>query len=660
MHPAARRRIGNAWFWATLGTFLAAAAYLVVLALGGEGEFEVKEDALPLLVVTLLVGVAGLVGGWREHRRALEEVDDLAGLEEERQAHARSREQLGTRLQERERELEGERAEVARLRRAREAEKAWNAELRSEVFRMSAERGVLADSLTDIRELVLRVAVNLTEAEKGLLLSREDQDEDGRLDLAAAIGFDNDPESSEVAQRFAGEVIERDTTVREDDSREIERERDSAADQEIRNLVAIPIYIQDRFSGAVVCANRPGGFEELDDDVLLALGDHAGAILQNGRLHRELRGSYLATVGLLAEAMAAKDPFLRGHSDEVSEYVAAVCDELDVPQSRREELIFASLLHDVGKIGVSERILLKPAALTPEERGVVELHPRIGYRLVQRVPALRPIAPAILHHHERFDGNGYPAGLSGDEIPIEARIICVADSFSAMTAERPYRRRMSLEDACAELERCAGSQFDPEVVRVFTDEVRCRPRQREDALAAALDDPDVESRRNGHEPVLGYGAQVVTDNLTLLYTHRYFHEAAAAESRRAQEDGRPFGVVLVELTQLADLNRLEGYDAGDAALQAVARVVAGAALRCGGTACRYRGDQIGLIAPGADEQATERIAREIDDDIGGRPPVRVMVAAWRSGESGEEVVARARVAPSLTAAPAPVAPPAPG
>ena len=260
-------------------------------------------------------------------------------------------------------------------------------------------------------------------------------------------------------------MIEADQTVREDDSRSIEREGRTDADDEIDNLVAIPIFIADDFHGVVVCANREGGFEECDDEVLLALGDHAGAVLENGRLHGALRTSYLATVAMLAEVIEAKDPFLRGHSDEVSRYVSAVAERLGIDPRSREQLVFGSLLHDVGKVGISERILLKPAALTPEERSVIQLHPQIGYRLVERVPALRDIAPAILHHHERYDGEGYPSRLAGEQIPLEARIICVADSFSAMTAERPYRQRMTLDDACAELERCAGTQFDPEVVR---------------------------------------------------------------------------------------------------------------------------------------------------------------------------------------------------
>ena len=180
-------------------------------------------------------------------------------------------------------------------------------------------------------------------------------------------------------------------------------------------------------------------------------------MLHNERLRGELRTSYVATVTMLSDAIAAKDPFVGGHSEEVSAYVSAVAERLGIDQRRREELLFGSLLHDLGKIGISERILLKPAGLTVEERAIVELHPRIGYKLVSRIPRLETIALAVLHHHERWDGTGYPGRLKGEQIPLEARIIGVADAFSAMTADRPYSRRRPLEEACAEIERCAGT-----------------------------------------------------------------------------------------------------------------------------------------------------------------------------------------------------------
>ncbi len=174
------------------------------------------------------------------------------------------------------------------------------------------------------------------------------------------------------------------------------------------------------------------------------------------------------TVGVLADTIEVKDPFLCGHSEEIASYVAALAERLELPPRRREELLFGSLLHDIGKIGISERILLKPSALTPDEFEAVKLHPRIGYRLVQQVPALKPITPAILYHHERFDGGGYPSGLKGEAIPLSARIFSIADAFDAITTDRPYRRAQTSEQAVAEIQRCAGTQFDPEVVEAFT------------------------------------------------------------------------------------------------------------------------------------------------------------------------------------------------
>jgi len=180
-----------------------------------------------------------------------------------------------------------------------------------------------------------------------------------------------------------------------------------------------------------------------------------------------MSGEPFGSVELLTEAIEAKDPFLRGHSDEVSGYVAALAEKLGVEAERRERLVLGSLLHDVGKLAIAASILLKPGALTPEERAIVEEHPLIGSRIVEQLRELSAVAPAILHHHERWDGTGYPSGLRGRQIPLEARIIAVADSFSAMTTDRPYRRRLSAAQARAELRRCAGTQFDPEVVSVF-------------------------------------------------------------------------------------------------------------------------------------------------------------------------------------------------
>ena len=583
--------------------------------------------------------------------------EKLSAREEELENERSEREREGTEAEDRERELRSEaqkrdkelsqeRSLRQRVQHAHQAEREWTRELRSQVLRLHREHGALAHT-GDVRAMVLQVALELVEANKGILLSRKDRDGDGMLDFVCHRGFENDPTESAVAQEFATRAMKHEDTIREDDSSKVRAEGRTAADEEIENLLAIPVYIQDDFEGVIVCANRDGGFEELDDEVLLSLGDHAGSVLENGRLHGELRTSYIATVRMMADAIEVKDPSLRLHSDEVASYVGAVATRLDIEPRRREELIIASLLHDVGKIGISERILLKPGALTPEERSAIELHSRIGFRLVEQVPSLDPIGPAVLHHHERFDGDGYPGGLTGEEIPLEARVICVADCFSAMTSDRPYRTALDPEEACLELERCAGTQFDPRVVQLFVEEVRASPpsERSPDGLAAALDDPEIRVRRRPGEAMLGQGPVGSTDNLTMLYSHRYMQEAAAAHAQRSEVQHRPFAVVMLELSTLVELNGRDGYATGDGVIQEAAAAMQRAASRCSGTACRYSGRRLALLVPETDVVGGEALARELELDLDSRSTEAATgVAAWQDGETGTEVITRARLA----------------
>ncbi len=663
---------------ATIGLWIAG-AYLLARAMTG---LDLREPPLVgvALAAALLAALAFLTGWFLERRAAsrklatdewvrrrleIEMQERQASLAEARRAfdeEARNREAavaetraaLEAEVEKRDVELEQTTAqleeEVGRERDARrEAQRSQAsaaraiAQMRNEIFSLHRERGVLGDA-SDVPQMILRVAMTLLEAPKGLLLSREDRNRDSKLDLVASAGFDNDPKDSAIAQRFATEVLEQDRTIREDQPHDEEHGDSAGSDAEIESLLAIPIYILDEFSGVVVCANRPGGFEELDDEVLLAIGGQAGAMLQNAKLHGELRSSYMATVRVLADAMEAKDGSLRGHGDEVARYAGTVADRLGLDAKRREEVVFGSLLHDVGKIGISERILLKPGPLSLEEFAVVRLHPRIGYRIVQQVPALDEIALGILHHHERWDGRGYPSGLRGEEIPKEARVIAVADSFSAMTSGRPYRRRLSIDDACLELERFAGSQFDPEVVGIFVDEIRRQPPvEDESSLGIALADPEFQMKLNGNETLIGHGSFALTDNLTLLYSHRYFHEVVAAEVQRASVQDSPFAVILVELEGITELNLREGYAAGDAAIQTAARIVSRVAAKCGGTAYRYGGRRLALVVPRVGEEAGVRLAGEIVDELAVGPGARTAVAAWRPGDTYSDVITRARV-----------------
>ncbi len=639
--------------------------YLLVLASGNTdlvhlalkpGASPTVRHPRPWLIVALVAGVLSLIA-WGEAERqrsalagAAGERDEARAAREQADEEAKTeRQTLESERRELEQKLEAERdrrrqAEVRSERtvRAWRAERDFNRELRGHIASLQRSQGVLGRH-DDVRDTVLELTMQLVEAEKGILVSAGKSGGE-KLEVVAFAGFENDPSDSALARRFAGEVIDRDTTIREDAPSRADKH--GRADDEVHNLLAIPIYLTDEFAGVIVCANREDGFADLDDEVLVAVGDHAGAVLQNSRLRGDLRGAYLSTIAVLADAIELKDQELRGHSDDVSHYVLAVADRMDFAAERREALIFASLLHDVGKLGISERILLKPAKLTPEERAVIELHPRIGYELIRQVPALREIAPAILHHHEHFDGAGYPSGLKGETIPLESRIIAIADTFSAMTSDRPYQRQRSIEDACAELERCAGSQFDPEVVRLFTEEVRRRPPQQMES--APEPDAEVELHRVDGEYKLGGHSFAITDSLTLLYSHRHFHESAHAEAQLAELQNRPFAVIVATLTDLWELNHAGGFKAGDEALRTVANLIQHLAAEHSALAFRASGRRIALLIPDADLEKASDITGTLRTRLLGsdalRPKVGLGTAVWFRGEDGEQVIERAQLA----------------
>ncbi|HEX79032.1 MAG TPA: diguanylate cyclase [Dehalococcoidia bacterium] len=181
----------------------------------------------------------------------------------------------------------------------------------------------------------------------------------------------------------------------------------------------------------------------------------------------EARPRALSIIYALAATVDAKDSYTYGHSRKVSEYAVAIAEAYKLTQERISTIRAASLLHDIGKVGVPDSILNKKTPLTEEEWKPIKAHPELGVEILRHVIDLVNCLPAILHHHEHHDGSGYPAGLSGDGIPLEARILAVADAYDAMTSPRPYHEPLSLEEAVEELKHCAGTQFDPEVVEVF-------------------------------------------------------------------------------------------------------------------------------------------------------------------------------------------------
>ena len=207
--------------------------------------------------------------------------------------------------------------------------------------------------------------------------------------------------------------------------------------------------------------------ESEDLNLVAAIAGQAAIAMENASLYEDLEMSYFSTVKALARAIEVKDPFTYGHSERVTQYAIAIASEMELGEWEIRNIKYAAALHDIGKLGVARSILNKPGTLSEEEFLHVKSHPQMGDSIIEPVSFLREPREIILHHHERYDGKGYPDGLKGEEIPLGARILAVADSFEAMMSDRPYRSALDLDEAIKELRDNIGTQFDPSVVKVF-------------------------------------------------------------------------------------------------------------------------------------------------------------------------------------------------
>lgn len=236
-----------------------------------------------------------------------------------------------------------------------------------------------------------------------------------------------------------------------------------------RSMLCVPMCHKDTVVGVLQVLNRTGDipFNDHDLETLVNVANQAVSAIENARLYENIQKIYLSTIEVLATAIDAKDPYTQGHSRRVTQYSVAIAEQMGLAQTEIENIRYAGLLHDVGKIGIKDSIIRKPGRLTDEEYAIIKMHPSIGARILRPVDFLADKIPGVLHHHEYYDGRGYPDHLIGTDIPLAGRIICVADAFDAMTTNRPYRKGLSVNTVIAELKKFSGKQFDPECVQAF-------------------------------------------------------------------------------------------------------------------------------------------------------------------------------------------------
>ncbi len=241
-----------------------------------------------------------------------------------------------------------------------------------------------------------------------------------------------------------------------------------------RQAAFVPMVAKERLIGGIEVGlgrHKPR-LSANDQKVLHALASQAAIFIENARLERDVRSMFLNIIVSMAGAVDARDAYTHGHSLRVARTALLLGQQLGLPRDKMEPLLLAGILHDVGKIGTPDQILKKPERLSREEFEIMKEHPVAGAKMLSHIPALTEVIPGIRHHHEFWDGSGYPDGLKGEEIPLAGRIILVSDALDAMTTDRIYRKGKPLDHALGEIRKYAGSQFDPTLVAAF--ESACR------------------------------------------------------------------------------------------------------------------------------------------------------------------------------------------
>jgi HD-GYP domain-containing protein (c-di-GMP phosphodiesterase class II) len=346
---------------------------------------------------------------------------------------------------------------------------------RDEIAELMDISGILNSSLDPrvVQKKAIETVTRLLDCEVASLLLVDERTDELYFEVALGTKGDQVKEIRlKMGEGIAGWVAQNNRPLVLDDVKADQRHSTRADDHSkfvTRNMICVPMSIKGKVIGVLQAINKldHGVFSNGDLTILLSLANEVAIAVDNARLYNELRETFYQTAGALAGAIEKRDPYTGDHTRRVMRYSMAIGRRLSLSSDERENLMLAAILHDIGKIGVEDSVLRKESMLDDEEYRKIALHPQIGADILGHIRKLGGVVPGMKSHHERYDGTGYPERLRGADIPLIGRIIAVADTFDAITSDRPYRKAKSDQEAIGELVSHIGTQFDRQVVEAF-------------------------------------------------------------------------------------------------------------------------------------------------------------------------------------------------
>jgi putative nucleotidyltransferase with HDIG domain len=367
-----------------------------------------------------------------------------------------------------------EREKSARIDPASLEDVAPSAERMNRILRALYECGRIVNAETNrqrILETIVDQALEALEATRGFLILYDKETDTLTPGVIRMPEADTNGQELTLSKTILTECVRTGNSILCRDAMTDQRFRQggSIVLHGIRSAGCVPIESNSEILGALYVDHlqAAGAFDEEDLQLLAALGRLAGDALERALLAEKHDQLFYGLIRALISTVEAKDQYTRGHTERVTTYAMSIAEEMELSEDQKHTLQLGALLHDVGKIGIPEKILKKPGKLTPGEYEIMKRHPDIGADILENIDGIGEIADIVRYHQEKFDGTGYPAGLAGEEIPMYDRIVAVADAYDAMTSSRSYRRNFSEEEVMKEFNRCAGFQFDRDVVDAF-------------------------------------------------------------------------------------------------------------------------------------------------------------------------------------------------